>query len=47
MKQRRKESKLKILIKNREIVNIESTNFLVVTTDSNLSWEHVLKEIKV
>jgi hypothetical protein len=38
-KQRRQESKLKILIKTREIVKVKSTNFLEVTIDSNLSWE--------
>jgi hypothetical protein len=39
MKQCRQESKLKILIKNRERVNVKSTNFLGVITDSNPSWE--------
>jgi hypothetical protein len=39
MKQCRQDSKSKILIKNREIVNTESTNFLAVITDSDLSWE--------
>jgi hypothetical protein len=38
MKQCRQESELKILIKNRQIVNVKST-FLWVITDSNLSWE--------
>jgi hypothetical protein len=36
-KQRRQESKLKILIKNRKIVKVHSTNFLGVIIESNLS----------
>jgi hypothetical protein len=28
-----------VLIRNREIVNMKSTNFLGVLIDSNLSWE--------
>jgi hypothetical protein len=39
MKQCRQESELKILIKNREVVNIKNTSFLGVINDSNLSWE--------
>jgi hypothetical protein len=39
MKQCRQESELRILIKNREIVTVKSTNFLEVIIDSNLSWE--------
>jgi hypothetical protein len=39
MKQCRQESKLKILIKNRQRVNVKSIKFLGVITDSNLSWE--------
>jgi hypothetical protein len=38
-KQCRQESELMILIKNREIVNVNSTNFCGVTIDSNLGWE--------
>jgi hypothetical protein len=38
-RQCRHESNLKIRIKNREIVNVKSTNFLGVATDSTLSWE--------
>jgi hypothetical protein len=33
------EIELKILIKNRGIVSVKSTNFLDVTIDSNLSWK--------
>jgi hypothetical protein len=39
MKQCRQESDLKILEKNREIVNVKSVNFLGVTIDSNLCWK--------
>jgi hypothetical protein len=35
----RQESKLKILINNREIVNVKKTNFIGVIIDGNLSWE--------
>jgi hypothetical protein len=38
-KQCRQESNLKILIQNKEIVNVKSTNFLGVVIDSSLSWE--------
>jgi hypothetical protein len=38
-RQCRQESNLKILVKNREISNVKSTNFLGVVIDSNLSWE--------
>jgi hypothetical protein len=38
-KQCKQESNLKILIKNREISNVKSTNFLGVVIDSTLSWE--------
>jgi hypothetical protein len=38
-KQCRQESNLKILIKNREISNVKSTNFLGVVIDCTLSWE--------
>jgi hypothetical protein len=38
-KQSRQESNLKILIKNSEIANVKSTNFLVVVIDNTLSWE--------
>jgi hypothetical protein len=33
------ENELNIPIKNTEIVNVKSTNFLEVIIDSNLSWE--------
>jgi hypothetical protein len=43
-KHSRQESNLKILIKNTEIVNAKSTNFLGVVIDNTLSWEdHVEK----
>jgi hypothetical protein len=35
----RQGSELKILIKNKEIINPKSTNFLGVVIDSNLTWE--------
>jgi hypothetical protein len=38
-RQCRQESNLKILLKNREISNVKSTDFLGVVIDSNLSWE--------
>jgi hypothetical protein len=38
-RQCRQESNLKILVKNREISNVKSTDFLRVVIDSNLSWE--------
>jgi hypothetical protein len=38
MKQCRQESELKILIKNWEIVNVKSNDFLGVISDINLSW---------
>jgi methionine aminopeptidase len=38
-KQSNESSELKILIKNRDTVNVKSTNFLGVIIDSNLSWE--------
>jgi hypothetical protein len=38
-KQSRQETGLKIPIKNREIVNVKSTNFLGVPTESNLNSE--------
>jgi hypothetical protein len=41
----RQKSELKILIKNRETVNVKSTNFLRVIIDSNLSWEVHIKNI--
>jgi hypothetical protein len=43
-RQCRQESNLKILVKNREISNIKSTDLLVVVIDSNLSWEYILIE---
>jgi hypothetical protein len=39
MKQCRQKSNQKILIKNREISNVKSTNFQGIVTDSTLSWE--------
>jgi hypothetical protein len=33
------ESDLKILIKNKEIVNVKSPNFVGVVIDNTLSWE--------
>jgi hypothetical protein len=39
MKQYRQERELKILMKNREIVNIKSTNLLQVIFGNNLNWE--------
>jgi hypothetical protein len=33
------ESNLKILVKNREISNVKSTDFLGVVINSNLSWK--------
>jgi hypothetical protein len=38
-KQCREGSELKILIKNREIVNVRSTDFLGVIIGSKLNWE--------
>jgi hypothetical protein len=38
-RQCRQESNLKILVKNSEISNVKSTDFLGVVIDSNLSWE--------
>jgi hypothetical protein len=38
-RQYRQESNLKILVNNREISNVKSTDFLGVVIDSNLSWE--------
>jgi hypothetical protein len=38
-KQCKRESELKILIKNREITNVKSANFLGVIIGSTLSWE--------
>jgi hypothetical protein len=38
-RQCRQESNLKILVKNREISNVKSTDFLGVVINSNLSWE--------
>jgi hypothetical protein len=38
-RQCRQESNLKILVKNKEISNVKSTDFLGVVIDSNLSWE--------
>jgi hypothetical protein len=37
MKQCRQESELKLLIKNRQIVNVKSIHFFWVIADSNLS----------
>jgi hypothetical protein len=39
MKQFRQESKLKFLVKIKEIVNVKCNNFLGVIADSNLSCE--------
>jgi hypothetical protein len=38
-KQYRLDSNLKILVKNREIQYVRSTNFLGVVIDNTLSWE--------
>jgi hypothetical protein len=38
-RQCRQQSNLKILVKNREILNVKSTDFLGLGTDSNLRWE--------
>jgi hypothetical protein len=38
-RQCRQESNLKILVKNREISNVKSTDFLGLLIDSNLGWE--------
>jgi hypothetical protein len=38
-RQCRQESNLKVLVKNREISNVKSTDFLGIVIDSNLSWE--------
>jgi hypothetical protein len=35
----RQKCELKILTKNRETINVNSTNFLEAITSSNLSWE--------
>jgi hypothetical protein len=42
-KHSRQESNFKILIKNSEIVNVKSTNFLGVVIDNTLSWEDHVK----
>jgi hypothetical protein len=41
----RQESNPKILIKNREISNVKSTDFLGVVIDSYLSWEKHIDRI--
>jgi hypothetical protein len=44
-KQYRLEINLKILVKNRDIQNVKSTNFLGVVIDSTLSWEAHIETI--
>jgi hypothetical protein len=39
MRHCRQENELKLLIRNEEILNAKSTNFLGVIIDSNLRWE--------
>jgi hypothetical protein len=43
-RQCRQESSLKILVKNREISNVKSTDFVGVVIDSNFSWEIHIEE---
>jgi hypothetical protein len=44
-KQCKQESELNILIMNRKITNVKSTNFLGVIIDSTLSWEVHIERI--